>query len=60
MIRKAKGGDVQMSLLIAETIGFEIQMDDPEEGTKTQQRQGAAEQSGDNDEGDGDGDFDFM
>jgi hypothetical protein len=29
MIRKAKGGDVQVSLEIAEAIGFEVQMDEP-------------------------------
>ena len=36
MIRKAKGGDVQTALLIADTIGFEVQMatkDDGEDDT---------------------------
>ena len=32
MIRKAKGGDVQTALLIADTIGFEVQMATKDDG----------------------------
>ena len=50
MIRNAKAGDVQMALLIAETISFEVQMDTEHahEGQRTT--------SGD----EGNDDFEFM
>lgn len=49
MIKKAKGGDVQTALLIADTIGFEVQM--------------ASQPTSVEDDGEGDVDsdgFDFM
>lgn len=50
MIKKAKAGDVQTALLIAETIGFEVQMASEPAGATTRSE----------DENDGHDDFDFM
>eukprot|EP01043_Picozoa_sp_COSAG02_P097565 COSAG02_NODE_33782_length_494_cov_1.430380_1_plen_70_part_00 len=51
MIKKAKAGDVQIALQIADTIGFEVQMDaKPTRATTHSEADG----------NDGHGDFDFM
>jgi hypothetical protein len=52
MIKTAKAGDVQIALQIADTIGFEVQMDHAERARATTHTEADAN--------DGQDDFDFM